>query len=93
MSVATFNDTYPVALTVPPLTVAALPVKEISRLAVQLLTEVIGHPDAPPRSQMMAETLIVRESTAAPRGGAKRSLSRTKSVLARESAGASPATF
>lgn len=66
MSVATFNDTYPVALTVPPLTVAALPAEQISRRAVQWLTEVIEDPQRTPRTEMMAETLVVRESTAAP---------------------------
>ena len=31
MSVVTFNDTYPVDLVIPPLTVAALPVKAVQR--------------------------------------------------------------
>lgn len=66
MSVATFNDTYPVALTVPPLTVTATPVKEVTTKAVRWLIELIENPGLEPRSELVAEQLIVRESTAAP---------------------------
>ena len=67
MSVATFNDTYPVDLTIPPLTVVGLPEKQISALAVQWLTEVIEDPNRPVRSESMMEHLVVRQSTAKPR--------------------------
>ena len=47
--------------------VAALPAREISQRAVQLLTEVIENPTREPRTEVVAESLIVRESTAVPR--------------------------
>ena len=67
MSVVTFNETYPVDLVIPPLTVAALPVKDVSRRAVELLNELIESPQLPPRTEMIQEHLIVRESAAAPK--------------------------
>jgi LacI family transcriptional regulator len=64
VSVVTFNDTYPVEHTTPPLTVVALPVKQIGEHAVRLLMEQIEQPDAaPPQTVLLEERLIVREST------------------------------
>jgi LacI family transcriptional regulator len=67
ISVATFNDTYPVALTVPPLTVAVLPVKQVTWRAIELLTQTIENPQKEPVTEVLAESIVIRESTAAPR--------------------------
>ena len=66
VSVATFNDVYPVTLTIPPLTTVRLPSNEIAQQAVQLLTRQIETPTLPPEQVVLDETLIIRESTAAP---------------------------
>jgi len=66
MSVATFNDVYPVTLVIPPLTTVAVFGPEISTTAVQMLTELIDNPSLPPRRVVFEEQLIVRESTATP---------------------------
>jgi LacI family transcriptional regulator len=63
VSVVTFNDTYPVEHTTPPLTVVALPVRHIGEHAVRLLMEQIEQPDAAPQTVLLEERLIVREST------------------------------
>lgn len=67
ISVATFNDTYPVAAVIPPLTTVALPGKEMAEHAVRLLLDRINDPQKAPETLVLREDLVVRESTAAPR--------------------------
>jgi LacI family transcriptional regulator len=67
VSVATFNDTYPVKETIPPLTTIALPVDQMAEHAVRLLLERIESPQTPPQTLVLEERLIVRESTAKPK--------------------------
>ena len=66
LSLVTFNDTYPVEVTMPPLTAVALPADEIAAHAMRMLLTQIENPDAPRQSVMLDETLTVRESTTAP---------------------------
>lgn len=67
LSVATFNDTYPVAEVIPPLTTASLPGRAMAEQAVRLLLERIESPQTPPQTVVLKETLVVRESTAPPK--------------------------
>jgi LacI family transcriptional regulator len=64
ISVATFNNTYPVTETIPPLTTVSLPADEMAEHAVRLLLERIERPQTPPQTIMLQESLVVRESTA-----------------------------
>ena len=66
ISVATFNDAYPVEVTIPPLTVVALPAKEIAAHAVQMLLAQIEDNQTPRKKLVLEERLIVRKSTGAP---------------------------
>jgi DNA-binding LacI/PurR family transcriptional regulator len=67
ISVATFSNSYPVAETIPPLTVMALPTEEMGRMAAEMVLEQIQSAGAaPPRRAVLKETLIVRKSTAPP---------------------------
>jgi len=69
ISVATFSNSYPVADVIPPLTTAALPTEEMGRAAAEMVLEQISSGgEAEPRRVVMKETLIVRKSTAPPRG-------------------------
>jgi DNA-binding LacI/PurR family transcriptional regulator len=68
ISVATFNDTYPVAEVIPPLTTVALPTKQIAEEAVRLLLELIEQPQRTLETVVLQESLVVRESTSAPKG-------------------------
>jgi DNA-binding LacI/PurR family transcriptional regulator len=68
ISVATFNDTYPVMEVIPPLTTVALPTIQIAEHAVRLLLERIEQPQTPAETIVLQESLVVRESTAAPKG-------------------------
>jgi DNA-binding LacI/PurR family transcriptional regulator len=67
VSVATFNDTYPVNAVIPPLTTASLPGKQMAEHAVRLLLERIEQPQTAAQTVVLKETLVVRESTAPPR--------------------------
>jgi DNA-binding LacI/PurR family transcriptional regulator len=67
VSVATFNDTYPVTEVIPPLTTAALPARQMAEDAVRLLLERIERPQTPPQTIVLKESLVVRESTASPK--------------------------
>jgi LacI family transcriptional regulator len=76
VSVATFNDVFPVAMTIPPLTTVAVPAAAMGRAAAELLVQLINKSKgkAPssvehPHTQLLPETLVVRRSTAAPRRG------------------------
>ena len=64
ISVATFNNTYPVAEVIPPLTTVSLPAEQMAENAVRLLLERIEHPQTPPQTIVLEESLVVRESTA-----------------------------
>ena len=63
ISVATFNDTYPVAEVIPPLTTVSLPAKQMAENAVRLLMERIEHPEMASTTMCLEESLVVREST------------------------------
>ncbi len=65
ISVATFNNTYPVAEVIPPLTTVSLPAEKMTESAVRLLLERIERPQTPPKTIVFQESLVVRESTAA----------------------------
>src|SRR5690606_23871727 len=73
LSIATFNDVFPVGHTVPALTAVALPGKEMGRTAGDLLVRLIdqksknGSLPAAATQHRLAERLVVRDSTAAPR--------------------------
>ena len=66
LSLVTFNDTYPVKMTMPPLTTVALPAEEIAAHAVRMLLAQNEQSDAATQRVVLEEKLIVRESTAAP---------------------------
>ncbi|MGN6727909.1 MAG: LacI family DNA-binding transcriptional regulator [Tepidisphaeraceae bacterium] len=66
-SVVTFNDTYPTPIVIPPLTTVDVLSKKIPALAVEMLGQLIDKPTLPPRSLLLGQSLVVRESTAAPR--------------------------
>jgi DNA-binding LacI/PurR family transcriptional regulator len=67
VSVATFSNSYPVAETIPPLTVMALPTEEMGHTAAEMVLEQIRTAGAaPPRRAVLKETLIARKSTAPP---------------------------
>lgn len=67
VSVATFNDVYPVTLTIPPLTTVRLPSEGIAKHAAEQLIARIADPLLPPEHIVLDETLIIRESTAPPK--------------------------
>ena len=67
ISVATFNDTYPVSETIPPLTTVSLPAEQMAENAVRMLLEQIERPQMPPETIVLQERLVVRESTAIPK--------------------------
>lgn len=63
-SVATFNNTYPVAEVIPPLTTVSIPAEQMAEHAVRLLLERIERPQTPPETVVLEESLVVRESSA-----------------------------
>jgi DNA-binding LacI/PurR family transcriptional regulator len=68
LSVATFNDVYPVDCFIPTLTTVRMPAEQMGRLAADLLLQQIESPEARmPGAVVLPEEVIVRESTAAPR--------------------------
>lgn len=73
LSIATFNDVYPVGHVIPPLTSVALPGEQLGRTAGQMLLKLIaqrrsekGSADVEMRT-WLPERLVIRNSTAAPR--------------------------
>ncbi len=72
MSVASFNDVFPVARMQPPLTVMAVPAEAMGHAAADMLVQWMqsGRPPAEQRL-WFNEQLIVRESTAPPSGPAR----------------------
>jgi DNA-binding LacI/PurR family transcriptional regulator len=65
LSVVTFNDEYPVAETIPPLTVVALPSKQMAEVSVELLIDRIEGRNDEPADVVLPEQLVIRESTRA----------------------------
>jgi LacI family transcriptional regulator len=64
VSVATFNNAYPVEQTIPPLTAVALPTVEMGRRAAEMLLDRVERPgEAPVEGVVLKERLVVREST------------------------------
>lgn len=68
ISVATFNNTYPVTEVIPPLTTVSLPAEAMAENAVRMLLERIERPQTPAKTVVLQESLVVRESTAASKG-------------------------
>lgn len=67
LSIAAFNDVYPVARTFPTITTVALPGEWMGRLAAQLLLQQIESKDpVDGQNFTLKEKLVVRESTAPP---------------------------
>lgn len=66
-SLVTFNDTFPLQVTMPPLSAVGLPANEIAQHAMHMLLKQMEMPDAPRQSVTLAGSLVVRESTAPPR--------------------------
>ncbi len=67
VSVVGFNDMPFADRFSPPLTTVRIPHREIGAAAADLLLELLAEPAAPPRQVLLAPTLTVRASTAAPR--------------------------
>lgn len=68
VSVATFDDSSILSRLTPPVTTVAVPIDEISRKAVALMIDALEGDKAPaPEKLMFAESVIARESTAAPK--------------------------
>ncbi len=69
ISVVGFNDMPFVDRLRPPLTTVRVPQREIGTVAAQLLLEQLGDESVPAREILLEPTLVVRGSTAPPRGG------------------------
>lgn len=70
LSLATFNNAFPVMNVIPPLTAVALPAEEMGRRAAEMLLHRIERPDEfVAENVVLKEQLIVRESTAPPAPG------------------------
>lgn len=63
VSIIGFDDIELASYTTPPLTSVAQPKEEIGQLVVALLTERIKNPTLPPRRNVLATRLVIREST------------------------------
>lgn len=70
LSIVAFDDLPYATLLQPPLTVVAQPTYEMGQRALQLLLERLEKPDKPATTLCLEPTLIVRQSTAAPRAKA-----------------------
>ncbi|KLU62551.1 HTH-type transcriptional regulator DegA [Peptococcaceae bacterium CEB3] len=68
MSVVGFDDIFFSKMLYAPLTSVALPIRQMGERAVQLLIERVANRELPRRCDVLEPSLIVRESTAAPRG-------------------------
>jgi LacI family transcriptional regulator len=66
VSVVGFNDMPFLDKLRPPLTTVSVPHHQVGTEAARMLMEAIAEPDRPPRSVLLAPTLVVRGSTAAP---------------------------
>jgi LacI family transcriptional regulator len=67
LSVIGFNDMPFLDKLRPPLTTVAIPHQQIGAEAARLLLDSIAEPSRPTRSVLLPVSLVVRESTAAPR--------------------------
>ncbi len=69
LSVASFNDIWPTEACIPPLTTMRVPMRDMGHHAVRLLLDMLsGRDGGSPATIILPETLVVRESTAAPAG-------------------------
>jgi DNA-binding LacI/PurR family transcriptional regulator len=68
LSVACFNDTWPVEVCIPPLTTVKVPIRGMAHHAVRLLLDRIAGGQDDAATVVLPEELVVRESTAPPRG-------------------------
>jgi LacI family transcriptional regulator len=67
LSVATYSNAFPVEDVIPPLTTMALPTEQMGREAAEMVIEQVETDGAAqPRRAVLKETLIKRQSTAAP---------------------------
>lgn len=66
VAIVGFDDIELASYTTPSLTTVAQPKQEIGRLAVKLLFERMGSPSLPPRHNVLATRLVVRESSTRP---------------------------
>jgi LacI family transcriptional regulator len=70
LSVAGFDDVRLASFTNPPLTTIAQPKYEMGVLAARMLLERMQDGESPPRHQLLATRLVVRQSTAPVRAAA-----------------------
>src|SRR5664279_5829545 len=68
MSVVGFDDIPMAGMATPHLTTVALPLEQSGRVAIELLLEQLAHPGSGTHEQGLPAQLIVRASTAPPRG-------------------------
>jgi DNA-binding LacI/PurR family transcriptional regulator len=68
ISVVGFDDIPMAAMATPHLTTVALPLEQSGRVAIELLLEQLAHPGSGTHEQGLPAQLIVRASTAPPRG-------------------------
>jgi DNA-binding LacI/PurR family transcriptional regulator len=66
LSIVGFDDIPLAAFTVPSLTTLHQPLRQLSRLAIKQLLELVDQPERRPEVTLIAPSLIVRGSTAAP---------------------------
>ncbi len=71
MSVVGFDDIPMAGMATPHLTTVALPKEQSGRVAIELLLEQLAHPGSGTHDQGLPAQLIVRASTAPPKGGAR----------------------
>jgi DNA-binding LacI/PurR family transcriptional regulator len=83
ISVVGFDDIPMAGMATPRLTTVALPKEQSGRVAIELLLEQLAHPGSGTHDQGLPAQLIVRASTAPPKGGARSS---QRSVLLAEPA-------
>jgi len=68
LSLVGFDDSEQAPIVTPPLTSVRQPLAEMGRMAVALLVRLLSQPDGETLKVELATTLVVRGSTAAPRG-------------------------
>jgi LacI family transcriptional regulator len=70
LSLICFNDVFPVANVYPPITTVSVSGRDMGRIGAELLLNGLRNPPkSAPKEIRVAETLVVRSSTAAPSGG------------------------
>jgi DNA-binding LacI/PurR family transcriptional regulator len=68
LSVACFNEAWPVEVSIPPLTTVKVPIRAMAHHAVRLLLDRLAGGQEDAATVVLPEELVVRESTAPPRG-------------------------